>query len=94
MIYVDLQQMEIIQNILGIHIAKFNVFGSRARGDCKPLSDLDLIYDNNIDDKEIARIKNLFDDSMLPFKVDIVNSAHCSEEFIAIIKADRRSVSP
>jgi predicted nucleotidyltransferase len=89
MIYLEPQHWEIIQNILGPHLKNFYAFGSRVKGGYKPLSDLDLVYEDNIPDQEIARIINEFDDSLLPFKVDIVNSAHCSPEFKVLIQADR-----
>jgi type I restriction enzyme S subunit len=90
MIYVESNEWIIIKEILGKYIDRFDAFGSRVKGGYKPLSDLDLVYDDNISDNEIARILNEFDDSMLPFKIDIVNSAHCSTEFKALIDADRR----
>lgn len=91
MIYLEPAHSEIVKDILGPYIKQFYAFGSRVKGGFKPLSDLDLVYDNNIPDSEIARIINAFDDSMLPFKVDIVNSAHCSEEFKALIGRDREA---
>jgi predicted nucleotidyltransferase len=89
MIYVEPEHWKIIEKVLGQNISHFQAFGSRVKGGYKPLSDLDLVYENDLPDSEIARIMNAFEDSELPFKVDIVNTAHCSEEFKALIESDR-----
>jgi uncharacterized protein len=50
------------------------VFGSRAMGNYKLGSDLDLAIMNiGVDDKTIMRLKNDFEDSSLPISVDLVN---------------------
>jgi uncharacterized protein len=94
MIHVEPAHWEIIKEILGPSIGYFEAFGSRAKGGHKPLSDLDLVYNDSLPDSEIARIVNAFDDSMLPFKVDIVNLVHCSEDFKRLIEADRTPLVP
>lgn len=63
--------------------AKFFVFGSRARGDQKKYSDLDLAIENHesIPLKILMQIQENFDQSSLPFKVDLIELAKISPEF-------------
>lgn len=49
------------------------IFGSRATGSSKPGSDIDLaVVNDGIDDKIVLRIRNEFEESSLPYRVDIV----------------------
>lgn len=89
MIHIEPAHWAIIKQVLGKHIHQFYAFGSRVKGTHKPLSDLDLVYDDNIPNDELIRIMHAFDDSALPFKIDIVNSAHCSDEFRKLIDQDK-----
>lgn len=47
------------------------VFGSRAQGNFRPNSDLDLVVYGPISEATCARLDTLFQDSSLPFSVDI-----------------------
>ena len=64
------------------------VFGSRATGTAKEYSDLDLavIGDIPLDLGQLALLENDFDESELPFKVDVVDWATASEPFRQIIR--------
>jgi predicted nucleotidyltransferase len=54
-------------------IKEVHIFGSRAIGSFKPASDIDLAIMNDIaSDRTLAQIKSDFDDSSLPYFVDIV----------------------
>jgi uncharacterized protein len=68
--------METIKHIL-IHypeVTEVHVFGSRATGNYKPGSDIDLaIVNTGISDRILQHLKAEFDDSSLPYRVDIVN---------------------
>ncbi len=66
-----------IQEILTPHqaITHAILFGSRARGTFKPTSDVDITLKGDIDIRLIAKIKAEFEDSNLPFFVDIVDYA-------------------
>ncbi len=50
------------------------VFGSRARGDHRPFSDIDILLNTEIPLalSEISQLKEKFEESSLPVKVDIV----------------------
>ncbi|AFY60257.1 nucleotidyltransferase family protein [Synechococcus sp. PCC 6312] len=65
----------IIQGILAPFSARLEVvavFGSRAQGQYRPNSDLDLALYGNITETDCDRLWTLFQDSPLPFSVDII----------------------
>ncbi len=66
-------------------------FGSRARRDAKPSSDLDLavITDEPLTLAIAAALAEDFSDSDLPWRVDVVDWATASEGFRRIIARDR-----
>lgn len=58
---------------LSIRNAIIWCYGSRARGDFKPFSDLDLMIEANSDvSSEVASIREKIESSNFPYKVDIV----------------------
>ena len=50
----------------------FKVFGSRARGDYKNGSDIDIAIINDVDEKKKFQIMNDFDMLDIPYMVDLV----------------------
>jgi|GEM_PF-314565 len=66
------------------------VFGSRARGTVKKAADLDLAIDagRKLTPREEAELKEKFEESDLPYKVDIVDLRAVSDAFADIIRAD------
>jgi predicted nucleotidyltransferase len=83
---------KIIQDILSRHPYAFFAFGSRVKGTHKEFSDLDLCYKENISDSVIATLQHEFEQSDLPFKVDIVAWNRCAPEFQQHIADDLISV--
>ena len=71
-------------------------FGSRAIRTAKPYSDLDLalITDKPLSLAQLASIKDAFDSSDLPIRVDLVDWASASDAFRRIIELDRVLVQP
>lgn len=68
----ELQQ---VQRILGLfpHIEEVFLFGSRARGDYKRGSDIDLsVKGEQLTREDIASLLVAFDASLLPYFVDVV----------------------
>lgn len=68
------KQWQTIQAILSEfaeHIDRVDVFGSRAQGNHREHSDLDLVVHGSVDEAAIDRLWTLFQDSTLPFSVDI-----------------------
>jgi predicted nucleotidyltransferase len=67
------------------------LFGSRVDGTSATYSDYDLGFFADIDiDSKIVELKEAFQNSNIPFKVDLVNFSHVSTEFkkIALAKVE------
>lgn len=64
------------------------VFGSRINGSAKPYSDLDLVIVGPIETelKTIYQIQDAFEESDLPYRVDVLDWQRISPEFRAVIK--------
>lgn len=76
--------------ILSQHTPEYTVwaFGSRVTGKAKPYSDLDLVIltDQQLSLESLALIKDAFDESDLPIRVDVVDWAVTSTAFREIIE--------
>ncbi len=67
-------QIEIIRHILAPYADKINkvgLFGSRATGNAKSTSDIDLVLYGDIDESIVNRLWTLFGESNLALEVDI-----------------------
>ncbi len=67
------------------------VYGSRARGDHKKFSDLDILYHGN-PGAVIHSIKEALEESRLTIKVDLVSADDLAESYRSNIFKDRREV--
>ncbi|MFT4055051.1 MAG: nucleotidyltransferase domain-containing protein [Novosphingobium sp.] len=81
-----------VARILAEHLPpgiSIRIFGSRAGGTPKPWSDLDLALDGPqpLSLADMAELAEAFDESALPFKVDLVDRHTVSAGFAAIIDA-------
>lgn len=67
-------------------------FGSRAIGGFRKYSDLDIWIEAepNLTDSEVADLSEKFEESDLPFKVDIVTPERCHDDFKAQILSQRK----
>ncbi len=87
---ITLEEYNIIKSILEQYKNKyeFYFYGSRVRGNFRPLSDLDILVKskNNIDLNDIDNIKNSFDESILPYVVNL--SYELDEDFYKLIEKD------
>jgi hypothetical protein len=74
--------------------AEAYLFGSRVTGIPRPDSDLDILLKRaqEIPFEEIARLKGAFEESPLPFKVDIVDYHRIDETFRRNIMAQAMRV--
>jgi predicted nucleotidyltransferase len=72
------------------------VMGSRVTGQAKRFSDLDLVImgDVPLDLITRGRLRDAFDDSSLPFAVDIIEWASASEAFRRIIDEQAQPLAP
>lgn len=83
-----------VQAVLAAHLPTdvlVGVFGSRATGAAKPFSDLDLVLEGEgpLPLALLAELAEAFDESALPWKVDLVDRRTVTEAFGAIIDAAR-----
>ena len=91
-IAIEPHQWEELRSILSAHLPNRRVwaFGSRATGRrVKRFSDLDLLIEaDSLSFGELALLDEALDESRLPFKVDIVQSATLMPEFFARIQPE------
>ena len=88
------EHLTLVEGVLRKHLpqeAKVWVFGSRARGVVKQYSDLDLAIDLNGQLLSLALLASLsfdFEESDLPYKVDIIDWNSIDKTFQNAIKND------
>ncbi len=87
-------QLEIVQNILLKHLpagVKVWVFGSRANWTTKDSSDLDLALEgeSKLSHKVLGALEDAFEDSALPYTVDVVDLNRTGDSFRQIVKSQR-----
>ncbi|NTW53778.1 MAG: nucleotidyltransferase domain-containing protein [Chlorobaculum sp.] len=84
---VDLKphELEVVRNILKRFVpdAEIIVFGSRIHGTAKPWSDLDLAIkgESALDWKLLVEFKETFQESELPFRVDVFDWNDIADSF-------------
>ena len=86
--------LEIVQGILREHLpvdVKVWVFGSRTNWTTKDSSDLDIALDgeNKLSHKVLGALKDAFEDSTLPYTVDVVDLHAVSHDFKKIVEEQR-----
>lgn len=90
MIKLSEKELTIVTQILKKHIPNHNffIFGSRAKGNVHEYSDLDIAIEGNgkLDLLTLANLRDEFQDSNLPFRVDLVDLNNISPEFKVIIQ--------
>lgn len=91
---VRLEDLERVREILQQHLTPGAIvwaFGSRATGRARKYSDLDLIIDTGkpLSFEVLARLMSDFEESALPYKVDIVDRVTVSDSFLKRIECDR-----
>lgn len=70
----------------------FKIFGSRARGDHKKGSDIDLIVEDIVTEKDKFNIKNDLDMLDIPYQIDIVFKQDIIKlEFLEAIERDGKN---
>ena len=89
--------LEMVQDILRAHLPagfKVWVFGSRANWTTKDSSDLDLAVegDARLDHKAMVGLEIAFEESDLPYNVDVVDLNAVSPEFKRIVEGQRVSL--
>lgn len=82
------RHLAIVKEILNKFQINVYVFGSRVKNTAKPLSDLDLCLKDSYEKSTIRMLQEAFEESDLPFKVDIVVWSEISESFQKHIEKD------
>ena len=85
--------VQIVISPLKAHGAIVWIFGSRARGDHKPFSDVDIMFelqpDKSLPVGYISHMREDLEESRLPFKVDLVDVNEMAESYKDSALADR-----
>lgn len=87
------EQLQTIKGLLKAYIpnAEVWVYGSRAKWTSRPQSDLDMVafVDDEVTRKKIPSLKEAFEESSLPFKVDFFIWDEVPDQFHENIKKER-----
>ncbi|MDR7122305.1 nucleotidyltransferase domain-containing protein [Rheinheimera soli] len=90
------EHLAIVQHILRQLVPSCEVwaFGSRVKGAAKPFSDLDLVIMSQqpLSLALMASLQEVFSESDLPWKVDIVDWSTTSPDFKAVIEQQKVKV--
>lgn len=96
MISISDSEFEIILEIIKKYAYDCDVlvFGSRYKNQQKIYSDLDLAFDcgSVISFKRLQEITEAFQESLLPYRVDIIDYRSISEEFRKIIDSGNKKI--
>ncbi len=87
-IQLEPHHLEIVTRILKELNVTTYVFGSRVKNTAKPLSDLDLCLKENYGKTVVRKLQDAFEESDLPFKVDVVVWSELSDGFKKHIESD------
>ena len=78
----------IIKKALSKYPYTFYAYGSRVKGTAWKFSDLDLCYQEQVPLSIISQLREEFNESNLPFEVELVNWEHMRSVFQELIKQD------
>ena len=88
MMHMELRHLEIVKRVLSKYPYSFYAFGSRSTGNPRLFSDLDLCFFEDIPWNVRAHIDEDFDESDLPYTVDVIDWNLCNQQFQNRIKKD------
>lgn len=66
----------------------FYAYGSRVKGKAKRLSDLDLMILEDVEAGQVESVREAFEESDLPIKVDVSLWSELSDEFRQQVQGD------
>lgn len=73
--------------------AQIWIFGSRARGDFRPYSDLDLMIESSGDiSPTLAQVREYFEKSNFPFKLDLVQKTQFATSYLGLFNREKVEV--
>jgi len=85
---IEERHLKIVKEILSRYPYNFYAFGSRVKGNPRRFSDLDICFMDNVPWNIRAHLDEDFEESDLPFKVDVVAWESCSKDFQQAIQKD------
>ena len=88
MMQMEQRHWEMVKAILVKYPYTFFAFGSRVKGNPRRFSDLDICFVEDIPWNIRAHIDEDFDESDLPYKVDVIDWNACDKNFQNLIKKD------
>lgn len=84
--------LEMVKSILKSHVSECEVraYGSRVTGKSRKYSDLDIsvVGVKKLDRRRLMELRNAFDESDLPIRVDVHDWHNTSPDFQRIIEAN------
>jgi len=90
------QQLERVCAILRKHVPaiEVRVFGSRLRGTAAPHSDLDLVLkgDGPVPLEDLGKMREDFEKSDVPFRVDLVDWHRIADSFRKVIEVESEPI--
>ena len=81
------KEEKIIKDILRKYPYDFYYYGSRVKGNFAKASDLDILT-NELSYSELEEIENQFNESRIPYVVNLSLKSNMDEKFYSLIKND------
>jgi predicted nucleotidyltransferase len=69
------------------------IFGSRARGDYQPFSDIDILVEGPASASLLSSIAEELEESTLPYRVDLVPASELADAYKPSVERDRVRIS-
>lgn len=81
---------KLVLDFIGDRNVKVYLFGSRARGDNSTVSDVDIgiLCNEEANRLRLFELKDLLEESTIPYKVDVINLSETGEDFREEIMKD------
>ena len=88
MIHLEPRRLAIVRTILSKYPYAFYAFGSRVKGTHKQFSDLDICVMGQMAILDKCALTEEFEDSNLPFTVDVIEWDKIAQDFQELIQQD------
>ena len=91
MIDLDKKYADYIKNIIAQNLDNYKlyIFGSRVKGSKKKYSDIDIaIASNELTSQIKSKLEFIFENSTIPYKIDIIDLNNITEKFKSLIEQD------
>lgn len=87
-IQIEESDYKILMDILRKYPYKFYIYGSRAKGNARKYSDIDIFCEEKMKEGDLVNLEMDLDESNLTIKVDVLEADNCSMEFREAIEKD------